>query len=335
MDSLGFKIGEVRLDNPLVLAPLAGVTNLPFRALAKEQGAALTVTEMVSAVGLYHRGPTTMKLLETLPIERPFSVQLFGRRPEFMGPAAAMAEEMGADIIDLNMGCPARKVVRHGSGASLLKDFKLAEQIMLSIRKSVKIPFTVKTRSGWSHEEGSVLDLAPILADCGVDAVTLHPRYGNQGFGGKADWDVISRLVEKFPGPVIGNGDVTRPQHALTLLKETGCAGVMIGRAAMGNPWIFSQTLNLLQGRNFEPPPLDERFQTAVRHTLLLRDHIGENRAKYMLRSVLMWYTKGLPNSAGFRQSINRENDFERLVVLIEDYFASIGAQAEPRAEVA
>ena len=330
MTDYELKIGGLRLDNPLVLAPMAGITNLPFRILAKEQGPALTVTEMVSAMGLCQRGPKTMKLMASDPIERPLSVQLFGKDPEYLGRAAVLAVEAGADIIDLNLGCPARKVVRHGSGAALLKDFEKIERLLLAVRRAVEVPFTVKTRAGWCQGQGEVLDLAPILAHCGVDAVTLHPRFGVQRFGGKADWDLIARLVERFPGPVIGNGDVTRPQHALTLLKSTGCAGVMIGRGAMGNPWIFRQTLDLLQGREPREPSLKERLDTAARHSRMMRDHVGRPHVVYMLRSVLMWYTKGLPDSAAFRRSINQIKEFDVLMASLEAYFQGL-AEREAR----
>ncbi|MDY6851241.1 MAG: tRNA dihydrouridine synthase DusB [Thermodesulfobacteriota bacterium] len=321
MPDIGFKIGGLRLDNPLVLAPLAGVTSLPFRLLAKEQGAALVVTEMVSAAGMCQRGPKTMKLMATSPVERPLAVQLFGAKPSWLSQAAAMAEEAGADVIDLNMGCPVRKVVRHGSGAALLKDFRLIKDILTQVRRAVRIPLTVKTRAGWSPGQGEVLDLAPILADCGVDAVTLHPRYAVQGFGGQADWDIIAGLALRFPGPVIGNGDVTRPQQVLTMLKDTGCAGVMIGRGAMGNPWIFSRALALLEGRSAATPDLDTRFRTARSHATMLKAHFGLPRAAYMLRSVLMWHTKGLASSSVFRQSINQVRDFDRLMSLLDAYF--------------
>ena len=168
------------------------------------------------------------------------------------------------------------------------------------------------------------MDLVPILTDCGVDAVTLHPRYASDGFGGRADWNLIARLVERFPGPVIGNGDVTRPQHVLTLLKSTGCAGVMIGRGAMGNPWLFGQALALLEGRPPAEPDLETRLRAAKSHALMLGDHVGRDRATYMLRSVLMWYTKGLAGSSAFRSSINRVKDFDQLVLMIDEYFARL-----------
>ena len=326
MNDLGINIGSVRLKNPLIMAPLAGVTNLPFRLTAKRQGAALTVTEMVSGVGLGRGGrkTKTWKLMDTTPEEKPFCVQLFGKNPDALAHAAELAQEAGADIIDLNLGCPARKVVAHGSGSSLLKDFPLVEKILKAIRKSCKVPFTVKTRPGWQPGEGEIVDLVPILRDSGVDAVTIHGRYAKEYFSGTANWDHVARVVELFPGPVIGNGDITHPAHVLTRMKETGCAGVMIGRATLGNPWIFRQTLDLLQGRPMTPVSLSERLAAAEQHARMLGRHVGEGKAVFMLRSVLMWYTKGLPDSAAFRQSINREPDFETQVAKLKDYFAGL-----------
>ncbi len=335
MTDTGFNIGALRLDNPLILAPMAGITNLPFRLLAKEQGAALVFTEMVSAAGMGQRGPKTMKLMASDPVERPLAVQLFGANPSWLVRGAAIAQEAGADVIDLNMGCPARKVVRHGAGAALLKDFKLIEEIVTAVRREVTVPLTVKTRCGWRPGEGEIMELAPILAGCGVDAVTLHPRYAVQSFSGEADWSFVARLAEVFPKPVIGSGDVTRPQHVLTRLKETGCAGIMIGRGAMGDPWIFSRALAMLDGRPAPEPALEERYRTALTHALTLRDFYGLPKALYMLRGVMMWYTKGLPNSTAFRQSINQVKDFDVLVAKLEEYFAWLADFQEEKAAVA
>jgi len=309
------------LNNPLVMAPMAGVTNLPFRRIVKEQGAALVFTEMVSAAGLVRDGARTVKLLATRPDERPLAVQLFGRDPETLARAAAMAQEAGAALVDLNMGCPVRKVVRHGAGAALLKDFGLVREILTNMRRALDIPLTVKTRAGWREGQGEVLDLIPILAEAGVEALTLHPRWAVQGFGGRADWDLTARAVERFPGPVIGNGDITRPQHVLTRLKETGCAGIMIGRGALGNPWIFSQALALITGQPAVAPDLEERRCTAERHARMLKDHLGPDRAAFMLRSVLMWYTKRLADSAAFRRSINQIRDYDCLMTELKAYF--------------
>jgi nifR3 family TIM-barrel protein len=313
---------------------LAGISNLPFRMVAKEHGAALTVTEMVSAAGLCHGAAKTMNLMASSPLEKPFSVQIFGKDPERMARAAEVAVDAGADIVDINMGCPARKVVRHGSGAALLKDFRLIERILRAVRRVLRAPLTVKTRAGWSPGEGEIHELAPILINEGVDAVTLHPRWAVQGFGGKADWDLLPRLAEVFPGPVIGNGDITRPQHVLTRLKSTGCAGIMIGRGALGNPWLFQQALSLLRGGPLVQPDVETRQRIAENHAVRLKEHVGLPTAIYMLRSVLMWYTKGLPESAQFRRSINQIKEFEELIDRLGGYFTFL-AQVEQAGDLA
>ena len=289
---------------------------------------------MVNAVGLCRQVPKTMKLLRSLPGERPRAVQIFGHDPERLAEAASMLSDLGADIVDVNMGCPARKVVRHGSGSALLKDFSRIEAILRQVRKVVRGPLTVKTRAGWRAGEGEILDLAPLLADCGVDAVILHPRYGVQMFRGRADRDLIARLVERFPGPVIGNGDITRPQDAVDMMQKTGCAGVMIGRGAMGNPWIFSQTLALMHGRPITETDLPIRFQTAVRHIEMLAESEGKGRAVFMLRSIISWYTRGLTGATCFRRSINQERDFNRAMDLINHYFNGL-IEAESKEAVA
>jgi len=258
--------------------------------------------------------------MKTVPREKPLAAQIFGTRPEWMARAARMLEDRGADLIDLNLGCPARKVTRNGAGAALLKDFDLIRNIVSSVRRAVAAPLTVKTRLGWEPGGRDVFELAPMLADLGVNALTLHARWASQGFSGRADWDQIARLADIFPGPVIGNGDVTSPEAALNMLDRTGCAGVMIGRAALGSPWIFSQSLSLLAGKQTETPDLAERFAAARKHALSLGEHVGFGRAVYMLRSVLMWYTKGLPNSSGFRAKINQIRDFSLLLDMIAEY---------------
>jgi len=320
MSAKGFNIGELGLENPLVLAPMAGITNLPFRLLAREHGAALVVTEMISGAGLSQGGPKSLKLMKSSDRERPVAVQLFGARPQWMARAAEIVQDSGADAIDLNMGCPARKVTRNGSGAALLKDFNLIAEIVSKVRQATSLPLTVKTRLGWSPDDGDILKLAPILADLGVDGLTLHARWASQGFSGQADWDAIASVVDLFPGPVIGNGDVTSPQAAADMLSLTGCAGVMIGRAALGNPWIFSQTLALLEGRAIQSPDIRTRFVTARRHAFMLGEQVGFDRAVFMLRSVLMWYTKGLPGSSAFRAGINRVRDFDLVLRMLDEY---------------
>ena len=217
----------------------------------------------------------------------------------------------------------------------MLKDFALVRQILKGVRRAVKVPVTVKTRSGWRPGQGEILDLIPILVDCGVDGVTLHPRWGIQGFSGEADWELITRLVDRFPGPVIGNGDVKQASDVPLMLEETGCAGVMIGRGAMGNPWIFNEALALLQGRVLSRPEVKVRLDMAARHAEMLLEHFGLPKAVYMLRGVFMWYTRGLPNSAAFRGRINQVRDFDLLIHHLHEYMAQLARLETSEAKVA
>lgn len=315
-----FKIGGVPIDNPFILAPLAGLTNWPFRRLAKEAGAGLTVTEMASGVALAHRGRATLKLLETDPaVEKPFCVQLFGKEPEMMARAAEVAEAAGADLIDLNLGCPARKVINSGHGSALLKDLPQVRRILRAMVKAVAIPITVKTRPAFAPGVGStVWDLLPILVDEGVAAITLHPRMTSEGFAGEADWSLVARLAELSPLPVIGSGDITSAPEALARLSQSGAAGVMIGRAARGRPWLFRQCLEMWQGGEAGPATVAERLATAERHARLLSESVGP-KAPFMLRTVLMWYTKGLRGAAEFRARLCREEDLEVQLALLAE----------------
>ena len=334
MSSAGFKIGSLEIANPLVMAPLSGVTNNPARMLAKRHGAGLVVTEMVSAAGLCQRNEKTIQLMASAPEERPLAVQLFGASPEWMARGAALAQEAGADVIDLNMGCPVRKVIRHGAGSALLKDFPLIKEILAKVRPKVTVPLTVKTRLGWSPGNGELVDLIPILADAGVDGLTVHARWAVQKFSGRADMAGISRVVEMFPGPVIGNGDVTSYEHVIEMMSQTGCAGVMIGRGAVGNPWIFSQALDALNGRPVEKPDFKVRHKTARAHAEMLKEHFGPDKSVFMLRSVLMWYSKGLRNSSGFRRRINRVKDFDFLMEILDEYYKSLEIESDFDPEV-
>ena len=243
------KIGTVALDNPLILAPMAGITQLPFRRLAKEAGCGLVVSEMISAHGLVYGGRKTAELLESDPAERPLSVQIFGADPHIMMEAARIVQARGADILDINLGCSVRKIIRQGAGAALMREPKTLEAVLKTIRPAVSLPLTVKIRSGWDHSGDQAVAVGRIAEDCGVDAVAIHPRTAVQGFGGTADWSLIARLKESVSIPVIGNGDIQGPDDVLRMQRQTSCDAVMIGRASMGNPWIFSQALDLLEAR--------------------------------------------------------------------------------------
>lgn len=327
MNDLGLKIGGLELDLKVVLAPLAGVTNTPFRLMARQQGAGLVTTEMVSAAGLVKGGWKTLRLMARDEAERPLAVQLFGARADWLAEAAAIAQGQGADVVDLNMGCPVRKVVRHGAGAALLKDFELALGIVRAMRARLSVPFTVKTRLGWSPGVGEIAGLLAPLAEEGVDALCLHGRYASQGFRGQADWAAIACAVGQAKMPLIANGDVRHGPAAADMLEKTGAAGVMIGRGALGNPWIFRDARLALRRRPIPGVGIEERFATARRHMLMLGQNVGQENAVYMLRSVLMWYTKGLPGSAGFRGSLNQITDFSQVLDLLAGYERELAGQ--------
>lgn len=319
------KIGNLKLENNLILAPMAGITNLPFRLLAKEEGCGLVFSEMVSAIGLIRNGRKTRELLRSDPFERPLAVQLFGSEPEILAEAARIVEGLGADILDINMGCPAKKVLSTGAGSSLLKDPLKIKQIIEGVRKAVTIPFTIKIRSGWDSRFINFLEIGRIAEECGVDAITLHSRTTSQGFGGRSDWSHIAELKRALKIPVIGNGDVKTPEDARMMLDETGCDGVMIGRGAMGNPWIFSRTLRYLKEGTVPEPPSEEEVLSAIRrHIEGLVEFTGERGAVREFRKHIGWYTKGLPNSSDFRKTAIHIDNMDDLLDECEAYFETL-----------
>ena len=273
------KIGSLVLENPLILAPMAGITQLPFRRLAKEAGCALVVTEMVSANGLVHGGWKTLELLKSHPAERPLSVQIFGADPAVMQEAARIVQAQGADLLDINVGCSVRKVVRQGAGAALMGQPEKLGAILKAVRGVVGVPLTIKIRSGWEPSGDQAVAVTRVAEDAGVDAVAIHPRTALQGFGGRADWSLIARLKQCVSIPVIGNGDVSTPGDVVRMQRETGCNAVMIGRASIGNPWIFTQALDLLQSRQPTSPDLSKRLHGTLRYIDNSVNHFGEARA--------------------------------------------------------
>ena len=310
------KIGTLTTDSPLVLAPMVGITDAPFRRLAKEFGCGLGFTEMISAEGLLRNGKTLLGIGEDDP---PVSVQLFGSIPEVLAEAAGMAEAMGADAIDINMGCPARQVVKREAGAALMQFPEQVKRILLKVRGNIRCPLTIKIRSGWDRGKINAVEISKIAEDCGVDGVTLHPRTKAQGFGGQADWNLIREVKGRVGIPVIGNGDVTTPFLAKRMIEETGCDGVMIGRGAMGNPWIFHPQA----GSGFQPT-LEERLRVIKHHLSLLRHHYGERGAIKEIRKHVAWHTKGLPRSASFRSTLPEIKKEEELCEKLGFYFSSI-----------
>ena len=297
-------IGSVVLDHPLVLAPLAGITNLPFRIMTKEEGCGLVCSEMISANGLVRGSGKTEKMLESIPDERPLSIQIFGAEPPIMAECARRIQEAGADILDINFGCSVRKILKSGSGSALMKSPKIAEAVIRAVRDAIDIPLTIKIRSGWDPSGEDAVQIAKIAEDQGVDAIAVHPRTARQGFAGQAKWSVIADIKKNIGIPVIGNGDVTAPEDVLRMMSETGCDAVMIGRGAIGNPWIFSQAIRLLNGEKKQEVDLPKRFASMQRYLVASVLYCGEKSACFMMRSRLPWFVKSLPYSAKFRESI-------------------------------
>ncbi len=315
------KIGSLKLKNRFIMAPMAGVTNLPFRLMVKELGAGLVFSEMVSAMGLVQNQKKTISYLRTHPAEKPFGVQIFGSKPDAMAMAAQVVIDSGADLVDINMGCPVKKVTKTGAGSSLLRNLKNAEKIITAVRLICNIPLTVKIRSGWSFDEKIACEAAHMIENCGADAVIIHARFTSQVFSGHADWSVIKEVKDRVNIPVIGNGDIKEPGDALRMIDETGCDGVMVAREAVKNPWIFSQILKLEKGESFEIPDLSERRALIMKHFSFLTDDLGEFKAALFMRGLLLRYTKGLPLSSFFREKITKIKDMASLVNVMDNYF--------------
>ena len=314
------KIGNVTLEHNLILAPMAGVTDLPYLLLCREQGCGMAVTEMVSAKAILYRNKNTQALLQIGKEERPVAVQLFGSDPDILGEIAAQIEDGPYDVIDFNMGCPVPKIVNNGEGSALMKDPKKVEQILTSMVKHVKKPVTVKFRKGFNEEQVNAVEIAEIAEYCGVSAVAVHGRTREQYYSGKADWDVIRQVKEAVGIPVIGNGDVFTPQDAKRMLEETGCDGIMIGRGAKGNPWIFSRISRYLDTGELVPEPkLNEIKDMILRHGILLAEYKGEKTAMREMRKHMAWYTAGLPHSASLRNAINQVSTVEEMIQLLEE----------------
>jgi len=312
-------IGRVAVTEPVVaLAPMAGVTDLPFRLLAKEMGCSLVYSEMVSDKGLLHNNRHTFDMLRIDSRERPVAIQIFGSEPDSMTAAALIVERAGADIIDINMGCPTPKIVKNGGGVALMRRPDRAFAIMVAVAAAVSVPVTVKIRKGWDEESANAVQIAELAARAGAAAVAVHGRTGDQFYAGRADWDIIRRVKASIAIPVIGNGDVRTPQDAARLIETTGCDGVMVGRAAQGNPWLFGQIRRYLAGdKTPPPPPLTERLAVLARHFAMLVDHKGEYVAVREMRRHAAWYTKGLPGAAGIRLRLNQtetQSDFDRIL---------------------
>ncbi len=308
-------IGNVELGNNVILAPMAGVTDLPFRVLCKEQGAGLLCMEMVSAKAIYYGSKNTEELMKISPTEMPVSLQLFGSDADIMADMAKKIEEKPFAILDINMGCPVPKVVNNGEGSALMKNPKLAEEIITKMVKAVKKPVTVKIRKGFDEVHLNAVEMAKIAEASGAAAVAVHGRTREQYYAGKADWDCIRAVKEAVKIPVIGNGDVTDALSAERLLKETGCDGVMVGRAAQGNPFIFREITEYLETGVIPPKPTSAEVRAIIeRHARMQMEEKGEYTGVREMRKHLSWYTVGYPNSAKYRQMINSMETMEELL---------------------
>jgi len=318
------KIGNLQLKNTIFLAPLAGITDLPFRTIVRSFGCGLAYTEMISAVGLVRKADKTLRYLASTPLDRPLGIQIFGNDPQVIAEAVKIAEQHGADLIDFNMGCPVKKVTKAGAGSALMKEPQLAAAIMRAARKATGLPFTVKIRSGWSGRQVNALEIGKIAEDAGCDAVTLHPRTADQGYSGRANWNLLAELKGKITIPVIGSGDIRRPQDAARMFQETGCDGAMIGRGALGNPWLIAETLSFLEGSPFSSPTLAQREAIIVRHLNLASDFYGEQAGVRDFRKHLLWYTKGLTGGARFREAAGKISSRGAAITALHNYFLAI-----------
>ena len=314
------KIGTVELENPYILAPMAGVTDLPFRLLCKEQGAGLLCMEMVSAQAIQDNNKKTKALLEIHPEELPVSLQLFGSDPDVISEIAKRIEELPFSILDINMGCPVPKIVKNGEGSALMKNPKLVYEIVRKTARAIQKPVTVKIRKGFDDTCINAVEIAKIIEDAGGKAVAVHGRTREQYYSGKADWDIIRQVKEAVSIPVIGNGDVVSGESAIAIQKETGCDGVMIGRGAQGNPWIFSELLEYERtGKMPLRPSVEAIKKMMIRHAQLQMQYKGEYLGIREMRKHVSWYTSGLPNSAKLRDEINRVESYEELEQLLEE----------------
>ena len=315
------KFRDFEVENEVFLAPMAGVTDLPFRLICKELGCGLLYTEMINAKALCYDDKNTKKMLNILDEEHPVAVQIFGSEPEFMGKAAQILNDYPNEILDINMGCPAPKVVKNGDGSALMRNPKLAGQVLDQVVKNSKKPVTLKIRKGWDDNSVNALEIAKIAEDCGICAITIHGRTREQYYSGQADWDIIGEVKSQISIPVIGNGDVTSVEDEIRIKDHTGCDAIMIGRGAQGNPWIFKRIDHYMKtSQLLDPPSKDEKIDIAIKHMdLAIKEH-GEYVAVREMRKHIGWYLKGMKHSARFRDQINHMVTAKEVIDTLNQY---------------
>ncbi|MBW2186659.1 MAG: tRNA dihydrouridine synthase DusB [Deltaproteobacteria bacterium] len=323
MSNSKLKIGSLTLENNVVLAPMAGITNSPFRQICKQSGAGLVYSEMISANGLIRDGQRTVELLQRSPAETPFGVQLFGDDPTVLAEAAKIISDYG-EILDLNMGCPVKKVVRSGAGSALMQNPAHAGDVISAMRKASPLPMTVKFRSGWDTATINFIEIGKIAEQCGADALILHPRTRCQGFGGQANWNHITQLKQAVNIPVIGSGDIMTADDGLRMIQQTGCDGIMIGRGCYGNPWLIENILRQQKGKDLRDISAQQRLQTIIRHLKLYQQSFGDRRAAAEMRKHLCWYSRGLTGAGEFRFKVNQIDQINELEEVICSFFSGL-----------
>jgi len=319
---------QTAAKNGAFLAPLAGISNLPFRLIARSLGCGLAYTEMISANGLVRKTDRTYEYLKICVDDHPLGGQVFGADPEIVAEASRIIADSGADLIDINMGCPVKKVIKTGSGAILMKDPERVARIITSVKKAVSIPVTVKIRSGWTHGSINAVEIARIAEDSGADAITVHARTADQGYSGLADWKIIAEVKKAVKIHVIGNGDIWRPKDAERMLKETSCDAVMVGRGSLGNPWIFKGIIQACSGQTENYlPSLDQRQKMIKNHWEMEIQFLGDKLADKRFRKHLLWYTKGLEGASRFRELAGKLKDGEAILNELNEYFRLLREQ--------